>query len=252
VLEEFKWRGFFGVRRSDKQGAIRVFMGLRHCLEDFVEGRSIARFEVNGEQFYVKRFRGPLLLWRPLSSSSLRNAMFNEMSWLQHIDPDDALAPKLWLFMERRIGCQVETYLLMSEVEGQPLALLEGKNFALACASAVETIGKLHARGIAHGDCNLYNFIVGDEVRAIDFERAAELTPALAEADLYKFFARIKARGDVLLLDKLVSHYLQVRPQPLFDIGRLVKKLQGENIPPVDTRWRPPQFFSISIGRQRF
>lgn len=252
MLEEFKWKGFCGVKRPDKQGAIRIFMGVRHCLEEFVEGRSIAGFEVNGERFYVKRFREPLRIWRRLKSSSLRNAMLNEVSWLQRLESDGAVAPKLWLFMERRIGWQVEAFLLMSEVAGQPLALLEGKQFALACANTVEVIGRLHARGVAHGDCNLYNFLVGDEVRVIDFERAAELTPARAEADILKFFARIKARGDGLLLEGLVSHYLQVQPQPLFDIGRLVKALQGCDIPGVETRWRPPQFFSISIGHQSF
>ncbi len=252
MLEAFKWRGFCGVRRPDKQRVIRVFWGLRHCLEDFAEGRSVAGFDVNGERFYVKRYRESLRFWRSLKSGSLRNAMLNEVSWLRRLDLDDALAPKLWLFMERRVGRQVETLLVMSEVAGQPLAALEGKQFALACASAVETIGSLHARGVAHGDCNLYNFLVGDEVRVIDFERAAEITPVRAEADILKFFARIKARGDGQLLEGLASHYLRVQPQPLFDIGRLVEELQMGDIKPVMTRWRPPQFFSISIGHQGF
>lgn len=252
MLEEFKWNGFSGLRRPDKQGAIRVFMGLRHHLEDFVAGRSIAGFEVNGERFYVKRFREPLRVLRRLRSSSLRNAMLNEVSWLRRLECDGALAPKLWLFMERRVGLQVEAYLLMSEVAGHPLALLEGKQFALGCAGAVEVIGRLHARGVAHGDCNLYNFLVGDEVRVIDFERAAELTPARAKEDIVKFFSRIKARGDGPLLEGLVSRYLQVQSQPLFDFDRLLLELHETDIPRVETRWRPPQFFSISIGHLRF
>lgn len=252
MLEEFKWNGFSGLRRPDKQGAIRVFMGLRHHLEDFVAGRSIAGFEVNGERFYVKRFREPLRVLRRLKSSPLRNAMLNEVSWLRRLECDGALAPKLWLFMERRVGLQVEAYLLMSEVAGHPLALLEGKQFALGCAGAVEVIGRLHARGVAHGDCNLYNFLVGDEVRVIDFERAAELTPARAKEDLLKFFSRIKARGDGPLLEGLVSRYLKVQSQPLFDFDRLLLELHETDIPRVETRWRPPQFFSISIGHLRF
>lgn len=252
MLEAFKWKGFRGVRRPDKQDAIRVFIGLRNCLKDFAIGRSIAGFEVNGERFYVKRFREPLRVLRGLKSSSLRSAMFNEVNWLRHLESDGAPTPKVWLFMERRIGRQAEAFLLMSDVGGQPLALLEGKRFALACASAVEVIGRLHAQGVAHGDCNLYNFMVGDDVRVIDFERAAELTPALAEADILKFFARIKSRGDGQLLEGLASRYAQVQSQSLFDIGRLVKELQGADISTVETRWRPPQFFSISIGHQSF
>lgn len=240
------------MQRPDKQPSIRVFLGLRHCLEDFVEGRSIAGFEVNGERFFVKRFSESLQVWSPLSRSKLRNAMLNEVSWLRHLELEGVQSPQLWLFMERRTGRQVEAFLLMSDVAGQPLALLEGKQFALAAASAVEVIGRLHALGVAHGDCNLYNFLVGDEVRVIDFERASKLTPARAEADIHKFFARIKVRGDGPLLEALVSRYLQVQSQPLFDIGKLLKELQGSDIPRVETRWRAPQFLSVSIGFQRF
>jgi RIO-like serine/threonine protein kinase len=252
VLEEFKWKGFRGARRPDKHGAIKVFMGLRHCLEDFVVGRSIAGFEVNDERFYVKRFRDPLRIWCRLKSSSLRNAMLNEFEWLKRLELEGVEAPKVWLFMERRIGWQVEAFLLMSEVDGQPLATLGGEQFELACVSAVEVIARMHALGIAHGDCNLYNFLAGDEVRLIDFERAAEVTPKRAEQDLVKFFSRIKARGHGHLLEGLASRYLQVQPQPLFDIAGLTMTLQGADTPPVETRWRPPQFFCISIGLQRF
>lgn len=252
MLEEFKWNGFRGVRRAEKLGFIQVFMGLRHCLEDFAVGRSIAGFEVNGERFYVKRFRESLPIWRRLKSSSLRNAMLNEFDWLKRLELEEIEAPKVWLFMERRIGWRVEAFLLMSEVNGQPLATLDMEKFELACVSAVDVIARLHALGISHGDCNLYNFLAGDEVRLIDFERAAEVTPKRAEKDLLKLFARIKAHGYGHLLEGLASRYLQVQPQPLFDIAGLMMTLQGGDSPQVETRWRPPQFFSISIGLQQF
>lgn len=37
-----------------------------------------------------------------------------------------------------------------------------------------EVLGRLHGRGVVHGDVNRFNFVVGEggEVRIIDFERA--------------------------------------------------------------------------------
>lgn len=248
MLEKFVWRGFRGVRRHDKEQALQAFLALRHCLQDFAEGRSVSGFEVNGERFFVKRYRAPLRLWHPLGRSKVRNAMLNEASWLQRLEGGQLAVPQPWLFMERRAGRQVETFLVMSEVAGMPLALLEGDCFNKGALRSIEMIGTLHAQGVSHGDCNLYNFLIADDVHVIDFERAGELTPALAEADVQKFFSRIKARGQAHLLEQLAQSYLQVQPRPLFDLCGLVATTQEREILPIETRWRCPQFVSVLIN----
>ncbi|MBD9398828.1 lipopolysaccharide kinase InaA family protein [Pseudomonas sp. PDM11] len=248
MLETFLWKGFRGVRRHDKEQAIQAFLALRHYMKDFADGRSVSGFEVNGERFFVKRYRAPLRLWRPLRRSKERNAMLNEAMWLQRLESGQVAVPQPWLFMERRVGREVETFLVMSEVVGMPLALLEGEAFIEGALRSIEMIGMLHAQGVSHGDCNLYNFLIADEAHSIDFERAAELTPALAEADVQKFFSRIKARGKAHLLEQLAQVYLLVQPRPLFDLCELVATTRAREILPVETRWRCPQFVRVLIS----
>jgi tRNA A-37 threonylcarbamoyl transferase component Bud32 len=247
VLEQFAWQGFRGVRRNDKEHAIQAFLALHHCLEDFAEGRSVSGFEVNGERFFVKRYRAPLRFWHSVGRSKLRRSMLNELHWLQSLEARGFAAPQPWLFMERRTGKQVETFLVMSEIAGIPLALLADHGFERGALRSMEMIAALHAQGVAHGDCNLYNFLVAEDVHVIDFERATELTPKLAEADVQKFLSRIKAEGKAHLLERLSQAYLKVLPLPLFDLDGLLTKMQACEIPPIITRWRRPQFINVVI-----
>lgn len=243
VFDFFK-RGFSGYVNQDFVDYADFFMASSFFL-DTLPRSGVVIVKVMGAKFVLKNYSRRIKPWRRGKLNKLKCRVRNEIHWLLKLESLAVGSPSLVLYVEREGVFGFDAIALMSVVEGRPIDLFEGNDLLVAAKHGVQAIAKLHLLGVAHGDCNLHNFIISDDVSPIDFEWAGVLCEQSASYDLEKFLGRLRQRDSSLNLDQVVESYLQVSPFPCFDPRKVLDKVRTSAIVEVKDKWRPLQEFEV-------
>ena len=155
-------------------------------------------------------------------------------------------APQPLLYVEAHKPGFHESALVTRFLPGQPLATLDGEALLAGGRASAALLGRLHACGIVHGDCNPYNFLVADEAFILDFERACDLTVSLAQDDLKKIMLRLRALGlGEAALREVAAAYTDAAGTSGVEAATLLEAWRDETLAAKPTRWRPPQELRI-------
>ncbi|PZW40901.1 lipopolysaccharide kinase InaA family protein [Pseudomonas sp. URMO17WK12:I2] len=246
-LEVGKTLVFQNERVGRKQ--IRALLALLVDLEDFAPGRAVARIGQGDEALFVKRYRRSMKpWWKRILRRPYQSPLRNEAMLLARLQTLGFSAPEPLLYTESRHPRFHESLLLTRFLPGVPLATLTGEALQRGAHQALSLLAQLHAHGIAHGDCNPYNFLVAEQAYLLDFERADDFSREAAVDDFKKIMLRLRDLGlSDEVLEALAARYASAVDSPVLDARAILAELQGLSVVRKPTRWRPPQQLQGSL-----
>ncbi len=212
-------------------------------LDDFAPGRAVARITRGDDVLFVKRYRRSMKpWWKRILRRPYRSPLRDEAMVLARLHTLGFAAPEPLMYTENRHPRCHESLLLTRFLPGVPLATLMGPQLLRGACQSLSLLGQLHGHGIAHGDCNPYNFLVADETCLLDFERADDFSEEAGVEDLKKILLRLRDLGlsDSELQD-VVACYASAIRSPRIDARAVLNELHGMSVACKPTRWRPPQ-----------
>lgn len=240
-LEVRKTLVFQNERIGRKQ--IRALLTLLVDLVDFAPGRAVASIGHGNEALFVKRYRRSMKSWwKRILRRPYQSPLRNEAILLARLKTLGFPAPEPLLYTESRHPGFHESLLLTRFLPGVPLATLTGEALQRGAHQALGLLGQLHGHGVAHGDCNPYNFLVAEQAYLLDFERADDFTPEAGIDDFKKIMLRLRDLGlSDSVLEALAARYASATDSPVLDAQAMLAELQGLSVVRKPTRWRPPQ-----------
>lgn len=246
-LEVGKTLVFQNERIGRKQ--IRALLALLGVLEDFAPGRAVAKIGQGGEALFVKRYRRSMKpWWKRILRRPYQSPLRDEAMLLARLQTLGFPAPEPLLYTEFRRPRFHESLLLTHFLPGVPLATLTGEALLRGAHQALSLLGQLHGHGIAHGDCNPYNFLVAEQAYLLDFERANDFSREAGIDDFKKIMLRLRDLGlSDEVLEALAVSYASAVDSPVLDTRVLLTELHGLSVVRKPTRWRPPQQLQGSL-----
>lgn len=222
---------------------INALLKLFEGLIEFAPGRAVAKINREGEAVFVKRYRRSMKpWWKRILRKAYRSPLRSEALLLSRLQTLDFPAPRPLMYAESRRPGFHESLLLTGFLPGVPLATLSGEKLQIGARQSLALLGQLHAHGVAHGDCNPYNFLVAEHAYVLDFERAGDFTEHGALEDFKKIMLRLSDLGlDEPSLSEVASAYRSGAGVPAFDVQAALDELRDMTVVRKPTRWRPPQ-----------
>lgn len=222
---------------------IKALLTLFKGLIEFAPGRAVAKIYREHDSVFVKRFRRSMKpWWKRILRRAYRSPLQSEALLLSRLQAVDFPSPKPLMYAESQRPGFHESFLLTGFLPGVPLATLSGDELQKGARQSLALLGRLHANGIVHGDCNPYNFLIAEQAYVLDFERAGDFNQQGAVEDFTKIMLRLDDLGlGESDLSDLCSIYGDAAGTPAFDIWAQLEELRGQSVIRKPTRWRPPQ-----------
>ncbi|KIQ00502.1 MULTISPECIES: lipopolysaccharide kinase InaA family protein [Pseudomonas] len=222
---------------------INALLALFEGLVEFAPGRAVAKIYREDDSIFVKRYRRSMKpWWKRILRRPYRSPLRSEAMLLSRLQALAFPAPKPLMYAESRHPGFHESLLLTGFLPGVPLATLSGDRLLTGARQALALLGRLHAHGIVHGDCNPYNFLIAEHAYVLDFERGGDYSQQGAVEDFRKIMLRLDDLGlDASGLSEVAGAYGDAAGTPSFDVQALLDELRGMAFVRKPTRWRPPQ-----------
>lgn len=228
-----------GLGRQEIEALFTLFEGLI----EFAPSRAVARIHRESDSVFVKRFRRSMKpWWKRILRRAYRSPLRSEALLLSKLQALGFPAPKPLMYAETPRPGFHESLLLTGFLPGVPLATLSGDQLQEGARQSLALLGRLHASGIVHGDCNPYNFLISEQAYLLDFERAGDFNEQGAVEDFTKIMLRLADLGlGESDLSDLRCIYGEAAGTPAFDVWAQLDELRGQSLIRKPTRWRPPQ-----------
>lgn len=225
------------------QSQIRALTQVFQGLVDFSPGRAVAKIHGEDGAVFVKRYRRSMKpWWKRLFRKPYHSPLFDEATVLAKLHELRYPSPEPLMYTESHRPGFHESLLLTRHLPGVPLATLAGQELRSGACLSLALLGRLHALGIAHGDCNPYNFLIDTEAYVLDFERSVAFTEAGGIEDFKKIMLRLRALGlGDSDMNAAATAYLDNAGVATFDAHALLAGWRDEVLLVKPTRWRPPQ-----------